>query len=74
MDGDGFDFDGGCTHCLMQYNYSHDNQAAGFLVYTYKDAPHQFANVVVRYNVSENDARRGDYAALHVVNDGDGIK
>ena len=33
-DGDGFDLDGGCTRCVVQYNYSHDNDGAGFLVYT----------------------------------------
>ena len=28
-DGDGFDLDGGAVNCTMQYNYSHDNYAAG---------------------------------------------
>jgi len=28
--GDGFDIDGGCVNCVMQYNYSHDNDGPGY--------------------------------------------
>ncbi|MDF2438412.1 MAG: right-handed parallel beta-helix repeat-containing protein [Bacteroidota bacterium] len=55
-DGLGFDFDGGVTNSLMQYNYSHDNDGAGYLLGQYSDA-RPWSNNVVRYNISENDGR-----------------
>ncbi len=55
-DGGGFDFDGGVTNSLMQYNYSHDNDGAGYLIMEYLDAP-PTDNNTVRYNISCNDAR-----------------
>ncbi len=73
-DGDGFDLDGGCTNCVLQYNYSHDNDGAGILVYTYAGSPHQHQNNVVRFNISENDStRKRQYGAITVGNDGSGI-
>jgi hypothetical protein len=56
-DGDGFDFDGGMTNSVMQYNYSHDNDGYGYLLYNYPGAPHPWANNVLRYNISDNDGR-----------------
>ena len=73
-DGDGFDLDGGCTECVLQYNYSHDNDGAGILVYTYANAPHTDRGNIVRWNISENDAvKRRGYGAIMVGNDGDGM-
>jgi len=73
-DGDGFDLDGGCTGCILQYNYSHDNDGAGILVYTYANAPHTDTGNVVRWNVCENDAvKRRSYGAILVGNDGKGM-
>jgi hypothetical protein len=63
-DGDGFDLDGGVTNSVMEYNYSHDNAGAGFLVYQYNGARTQSGNVV-RYNISQNDARRSTHGALN---------
>ncbi len=40
----------------MQYNYSHDNAGAGYLLYQFSGA-RPFKNNVVRYNISENDGR-----------------
>ncbi len=55
-DGDGFDFDGGTTNSVMQYNYSHNNYGAGFQMYAYSDALiTTWNNNTVRYNISEND-------------------
>lgn len=54
-DGGGFDFDGGTTNSILQYNYSHDNDGAGYLICSYKNAPHTFNNNIVRYNISVND-------------------
>lgn len=73
-DGNGFDLDGGCTGCVLQYNYSHENDGAGYLVYTYAGAPHRDRGNVVRWNVSENDSARNlGYGALAVGNDGAGM-
>jgi hypothetical protein len=55
-DGLGFDLDGGVTNSLMQYNYSHDNDGAGYLLGQY-DYARPWSNNVVRYNISENDGR-----------------
>jgi hypothetical protein len=53
-DGGGFDIDGGCQNCVLQYNYSHDNYGAGYLICQYQDA-RAYKNNVVRYNISAND-------------------
>jgi hypothetical protein len=37
-DGGGFDLDGGVTNSVMQYNYSHDNDGAGFLIAQFRGA------------------------------------
>ncbi|MUP46691.1 hypothetical protein E0K83_13180 [Gramella sp. BOM4] len=54
-DGAGFDLDGGVTNGVMQYNYSHDNDGAGFMVGQFGGA-RPMSNIIVRYNVSQNDA------------------
>jgi hypothetical protein len=56
-DGGGFDLDGGCQGCVIQYCYSHDNDGPGYLICQYSGA-RAFTNNAVRYNVSENDGRR----------------
>jgi len=71
VDGDGFDFDGGVTNSVMQYNYSHDNDAAGFLLAQYENAPFAMENIVIRYNISENDCRKKPYGAIHLWNNED---
>lgn len=55
IDGDGFDMDGGCVDCVVEYCYSHDNMGAGVLCGPYPggDAP---VNCIIRYCVSVNDA------------------
>jgi hypothetical protein len=71
-DGGGFDFDGGVTNSVMQYNYSHDNAGAGYGIYQFKGAP-PFNNNTVRYNISANDARKNAYGAIDFWNGGSGI-
>ena len=68
VDGDGFNFDGGVTNSVMQYNYSHDNDAAGLLLAQYPYAPQPMKNLTIRHNISENDCRKLDYGAIHVYN------
>jgi hypothetical protein len=53
-DGAGFDLDGGVTNSIMQYNYSHDNDGAGYLLGQYSNA-RPWSNNTMRYNISEND-------------------
>ena len=53
-DGLGFDLDGGVTNSVMQYNYSHNNDGAGYLMGQYPNA-RPWSNNTMRYNISEND-------------------
>ena len=64
-DGGGFDLDGGCMNCIMQYNYSHGNHGAGYGIYQYTNA-REFKNNVVRYNISENDGIRNRYGGINL--------
>jgi hypothetical protein len=47
-----YDLDGGCTNCVIQYNYSHDNDGPAWLLYE-EESP--WGNNTVRYNISIND-------------------
>ncbi len=47
-DGEAYDFDFDCRNCVLQYNYSRNNN--GFLLIMYNT----YGNIV-RYNISEND-------------------
>lgn len=58
-DGIGFDFDGGITNSIMQYNYSHDNDGAGYLLGQYDNA-RPWTNNIIRFNISENDGRTNE--------------
>jgi hypothetical protein len=62
-DGGGFDFDWDVTNSTMQYNYSHDNHGPGYL-----DAAgsHVGNNNTIRYNISQNDARRNGRGAIEL--------
>lgn len=62
-DGGGFDIDGGSQNCIIQYCYSHDNEGAGFGMYEYGSS-NAFVGNVIRYNISENDARKNSDGAL----------
>ena len=51
------------TNSVMQYNYSHDNDGAGYGLYQGStSAP--WSNNVVRYNISQNDGRKNGYGAI----------
>jgi hypothetical protein len=62
-DGGGFDLDGGCVNCIMQYNYSHGNHGAGYGIYQYNGA-REFRGNVIRYNISENDGINNKYGGI----------
>lgn len=64
IDGGGFDLDGGVTHSVMQYNYSHDNNGAGYLLAQFGGRP--MHHLTIRFNISENDGRRNSYAGIQI--------
>ncbi len=53
-DGDGIILDV-TTDSIMQYNYSHDNDGAGLFLFA--ESGYSTTNNVIRYNVSQDDAR-----------------
>lgn len=68
-DGDGFDLDGGAVNCIMQYNFSHDNYGAGFLLWEYGNQRIKNSGNVLRYNISQNDNTNNNnttYGAISV--------
>jgi hypothetical protein len=65
VDGGGFDLDGGSTDSVMQYNWSHDNDGAGYLVGDYSGSRPTSTNTV-RYNISQNDGRQHGYGGVQV--------
>jgi Right handed beta helix region len=72
-DGGGFDLDGGATNSVLQYNYSHDNQGAGYGAFQFAWA-RAFEGNRIQYNVSQNDGvaflvwdGNGDMGSLAVV-------
>ncbi len=73
-DGGGFDLDGGVTNSVVQYNYSHNNDGAGYLLAQFEGARPFYGNVI-RNNLSVNDGRRNRYGGIHLWSTGasDGI-
>jgi hypothetical protein len=66
-DGGGFDLDGACQNCTIQYCYSHGNAGAGFLLAQFSGAASGYGpleNNTIRYNISENDGRKGSYGGI----------
>jgi len=73
IDGGGFDFDGGVTNSILQYNYSHDNHGAGYLICQYQGAS-PFRNNVVRYNISQDDGLTNHNSGIYVWVGGSGME
>lgn len=57
VDGCGFDMDGGTLNSGLLYNYSHDNDGAGFMDFTYDTAGIGNSNNTIAFNLSVNDAK-----------------
>ena len=55
----------------MQYNYSYNNEGAGYLFAQFSGAT-AFTDNVARYNISESDGRRNSYGAVHLWSSGTG--
>ncbi len=64
-DGGGFDLDQNVSNSVLQYNYSHDNDGAGYLL-AHAPANDTHRANVVRYNISQNDGRKNSYAGIEV--------
>ena len=62
-DGGGFDFDGGMTNSVMQYNFSANNEGAGYGLFQYYGAS-VWKNNIVRNNISYNDGRKNGQAGF----------
>jgi hypothetical protein len=73
-DGGGFDFDGGVSESIMQYNYSGENDGAGYLVFDFGAAPFKLADNVLRFNISENDGRKNGYGGITVNSTGAAVE
>jgi len=63
-DGGGFDLDGGCEDCVLQYNYSHDNDGAGYLICSWDPQQWPCTGAVCRYSLSVNDGLANDYSSV----------
>lgn len=64
-DGGGFDLDQNTRNSTVQYNYSHGNAGAGYLMAHAPDNTDHTGNTI-RYNISENDGRRNSAGAIVV--------
>jgi hypothetical protein len=62
FDGCAFDIDGGCTNCVLQYNYSHDNEGSGYQTGSFQGSG-PVSNNIIRYNISQNDAKKNPGAS-----------
>ncbi|MBW3130917.1 right-handed parallel beta-helix repeat-containing protein [Hymenobacter profundi] len=65
--GGGFALEGGCATAVVQYNYAHDNEGPGFAITQPDTMSVPSTNLTVRYNISDNDARRANHGALAVL-------
>lgn len=57
-DGGGIDLDGGCRDCVVQYNYTHDSEGAGYLLAHWSTSTGGGSPTernTFRYNISIND-------------------
>ncbi len=62
-DGGGFDFDGGVTNSILQYNLSYNNVGCGYLLCQYPGAA-PWRNNVVRYNLSIDDGSKNFHSGI----------
>ena len=62
-DGGGFDFDGGVTNSVLQYNFSEYNEGAGYGMFQYADAK-VWNNNIVRYNISYHDGIKNGQSGI----------
>jgi Right handed beta helix region len=73
-DGGGFDLDGGVTNSIVQYNFSHHNSGAGFLVCQFEGAPRELARNQICFNISLDDGLDCHNAGIMIYAGGDNFK
>lgn len=64
IDGGGFDIDGGCQNCIIEYCYSHENGGCGFAFFEYGSIRPPFTGNVIRYCISVNDSRLSSMGSI----------
>ena len=65
VDGGAYDLDGGCRDCVVQYNYSYQNEGPAIGLIQFDGAsPHR--DNIVRFNISENDSRKSNEGAIYI--------
>jgi len=75
IDGGAFDLDIGSNNCRVEYNYGHDNQTYGILIFAMREEWNRISinwantNSIVRYNVFSNNGR--GYTTTNFVEIGD---
>lgn len=62
-DGGGFDLDGGVTNSVVQFNFSANNEGAGYGLFQYYGAS-VWKDNIVRNNISYNDGRKNGQAGF----------
>src|SRR5699024_8818888 len=62
-DGGGFDIDGGCFGCVIQYCDSYENEGAGYGLFQWQTG-NAWKYDTVRYNNSTNDGRNPLYGSI----------
>lgn len=65
LDGGGFDFDGGITNSIMQYNLSMNNEGAGYGLFQFGGAS-KWSNNIIRNNISINDGIKNSQAGIYL--------
>lgn len=65
LDGGAYDLDGGSADCVVQYNYSYNNDGPAVGIIQFQDAS-ALTNSTVRYNISENDCRKTTQGIVYV--------
>lgn len=72
VDGCGFDMDGGTQNSGCLYNYSHDNDGAGFMDFSFTGASGDNLNNTIAFNLSVNDGTTNS-AALRIIGSGNNL-
>ncbi len=65
IDGGGFDFDGGITNSVMQYNLSMNNEGSGYGLFQFGGATEWSGNVI-SHNVSVDDGFKNSQSGIYV--------
>lgn len=77
VDGEAFDFDGGCADCIAEYSYGHDCDGQGMLILGLTDFSPNLRNTV-RCNIFERNGLYnrddGSFAGGILIQDVDGVQ